>query len=183
MSRLAKRPMPIPAGAKLTLKGQTLKVIGPKGVLATRLPSNVSVSMDESGQNLLFTCQNEQDRKNKQMHGLSYGIIGNMLTGVTLGFEKHLELQGVGYRAAKQGDNLSINIGFSKPVIFEPPRGIKLDLLNPTNLLVRGIDLQQVGAIAAKIRAIRPPDAYKGKGIRYGDEQVRLKAGKGGKKK
>eukprot|EP01134_Creolimax_fragrantissima_P004188 CFRG4188T1 len=182
MARLAKRPLAIPTDASLLFVGQRLEVSGPKGRLATTLPNNVFVNKTDDN-NLLFTCKDESDRRNRQVHGLSYSIIRNMMTGVTMGFEKHLEFQGVGYRAAKSGDDININIGFSNPVLFQAPRGIKLDLLNPTNLLVRGIDLQQVGAVAAKIRAIRPPDAYKGKGIRYGGENVRLKAGKGGKKK
>ncbi len=179
MSRIGKRPIPVPQTVTVTIDGQTVAVKGPKGELSHTLPSSIEVTQE--GETLLVRRRNES-RVARQMHGLSRTLVSNMVEGVSNGFQKRLEIQGVGYRAQVQGETLSLSVGYSNPVQVNPPSGITLAVENNTNVIVSGIDKEIVGNIAAKIRDIRPPEPYKGKGIRYSGELVRRKAGKSGKK-
>jgi large subunit ribosomal protein L6 len=179
MSRIGKRPIPIPDKVTITLEGQKVSVKGPKGQLSLSLVSEVSIEQEDS--TLLVKRRNES-RLARQRHGLSRTLVANMVEGVSQGFQKRLEIQGVGYRAQIQGKNLSLSVGYSHPVVIEPPDGIQLAVENNTNVMVSGIDKEIVGNIAASIRAVRPPEPYKGKGIRYSGEVVRRKVGKAGKK-
>ncbi|MEL7037691.1 MAG: 50S ribosomal protein L6 [Cyanobacteria bacterium J06592_8] len=180
MSRIGKRPVPIPAKVTLTLNGQQVTVKGPKGELSRVLPSQVV--LETEGETLVVKRASET-RLARQQHGLSRTLVANMVDGVSKGFEKRLEIQGVGYRAQVQGKNLILNVGYSKPVEMKPPEGVTVAVENNTNVIVSGIDKEVVGNMAAQIRAVRPPEPYKGKGIRYAGEQVRRKAGKAGKAK
>jgi large subunit ribosomal protein L6 len=180
MSRIGKRPIPIPPKVTLTIEGQQITVKGPKGELSRVLPAQVLFEQD--GETLLVKRRDES-RVARQRHGLSRTLVANMVDGVSKGFEKRLEIQGVGYRAQVQGKNLILNVGYSKPVEMNPPQGITVAVENNTNVIVSGIDKEVVGNVAAQIRAVRPPEPYKGKGIRYAGEQVRRKAGKAGKAK
>jgi large subunit ribosomal protein L6 len=179
MSRIGKRPIPIPPKVTITITAQQVEVKGPKGELSRILPAEVEVSQE--GETLLVKRRNES-RAARQRHGLCRTLVANMVDGVSQGFQRRLEIQGVGYRAQVQGRNLTLNVGYSNPVLIEPPDGIQLAVENNTNVLVSGIDKEIVGNIAARIRAVRPPEPYKGKGIRYAGEMVRRKAGKTGKK-
>ncbi|MBD3882560.1 50S ribosomal protein L6 [Phormidium tenue FACHB-886] len=179
MSRIGKRPIPVPQKVTVTIAGQDVAVKGPKGELARTLPAEVEVVQD--GETLLVNRRNES-RSARQRHGLCRTLVANMVEGVSQGFQKRLEIQGVGYRAQVQGRNLVLNVGYSNPVQIEPPEGIQLAVENNTNVVVTGINKELVGNTAAKIRSVRPPEPYKGKGIRYSGEVVRRKAGKAGKK-
>ncbi|MCM1985318.1 50S ribosomal protein L6 [Lyngbya confervoides] len=179
MSRIGKRPIPIPDKVTVSIHGSTVTVKGPKGELSRTLTPQVSV--EQESDQLVVNRVNES-RVARQQHGLSRTLVANMVEGVSQGFEKRLEIQGVGYRAAVQGKNLTLNVGYSNPVVIEPPTGIQVAVENNTNVIVSGIDKEIVGNIAAKIRAVRPPEPYKGKGIRYAGEFVRRKVGKAGKK-
>lgn len=180
MSRIGKRPIPIPEKVTITLEGQNVSVKGPKGQLSLSLVPEVSIEQEDDS-TLLVKRRNES-RIARQRHGLSRTLVANMVEGVSQGFQKRLEIQGVGYRAQIQGKNLSLSVGYSHPVVIEPPEGIQLAVENNTNVTVSGIDKEIVGNIAASIRAVRPPEPYKGKGIRYSGEVVRRKVGKAGKK-
>ena len=179
MSRIGKRPIPIPDKVTVSISGSTVTVKGPKGELSRTLTPQVVIGQEDG--KVTVTRANES-RLARQQHGLSRTLIANMVDGVSKGFEKRLEIQGVGYRAAVQGKNLSLNVGYSNPVVIVPPEGIKVAVESNTNVIVSGIDKEIVGTIAAKIRAVRPPEPYKGKGIRYAGEYVRRKVGKAGKK-
>ena len=179
MSRIGKRPIPVPQKVTVTIAGQDVAVKGPKGELARTLPPEVEVLQE--GETVLVNRRNES-RNARQRHGLCRTLVANMVEGVSQGFQKRLEIQGVGYRAQVQGRNLILNVGYSNPVQIEPPEGIQIAVENNTNVLVTGINKELVGNTAAKIRAVRPPEPYKGKGIRYVGEVVRRKAGKAGKK-
>jgi large subunit ribosomal protein L6 len=179
MSRIGKRPIPIPEKVSITIAGQTVSVKGPKGELSRTLVPEVTV--EEEGGTVLVKIP-EDNRIAQQRHGLSRTLVANMVEGVSQGFQKRLEIQGVGYRAQMQGNNLVLSMGYSHPVTIEPPAGIQITVENNTNVIVSGIDKEIVGNIAASIRAIRPPEPYKGKGIRYSGEFVRRKVGKAGKK-
>lgn len=179
MSRIGKRPINIPGKVTVTIEGQHVAVKGPKGELARVLPAEVTV--EQEGETILVKRRNES-RPARQRHGLSRTLVANMVDGVSQGFQKRLEIQGVGYRAQVQGRNLILNVGYSKPVEIAPPEGIQLAVENNTNVIVSGIDKEVVGNTAAQIREVRPPEPYKGKGIRYAGEVVRRKAGKTGKK-
>ncbi|XHX76002.1 MAG: 50S ribosomal protein L6 [Stenomitos frigidus ULC029] len=179
MSRIGKRPIDIPGKVTITIDGQSVTVKGPKGELSRVLPGEVAVAQD--GETLLVTRQDES-RAARQRHGLCRTLVANMVEGVSQGFQRRLEIQGVGYRAQVQGRNLILNVGYSKPVELEPPDGIQVAVENNTNVVVSGIDKEIVGNTAARIRAVRPPEPYKGKGIRYAGEAVRRKVGKAGKK-
>lgn len=179
MSRIGKRPIPIPPKVTLTLDGQNVTVKGPKGELSRVLPGEVI--LEQEGDTLLVKRRDES-RVARQRHGLCRTLVANMVDGVSKGFERRLEIQGVGYRAQVQGKNLILNVGYSKPVEMKPPEGVTVAVENNTNVIVSGINKEVVGNMAAKIRAVRPPEPYKGKGIRYAGEQVRRKAGKAGKK-
>ncbi|HEY9876795.1 MAG TPA: 50S ribosomal protein L6 [Leptolyngbyaceae cyanobacterium] len=179
MSRIGKRPIPIPAQVTVNVDGQSVNVKGPKGELSRTLP--VEVVIEQDGDTLLISRRDES-RPARERHGLSRTLIANMVEGVSQGFQKRLEIQGVGYRAQVQGRTLNLSLGFSHPVKFDPPPGIDFVVENNTNVIISGIDKELVGNIAASIRATRPPEPYKGKGVRYAGEQVRRKAGKAGKK-
>ncbi len=179
MSRIGKRPIDIPGKVTITIDGQSVTVKGPKGELSRVLPGEVAVAQD--GGTLVVTRQDES-RAARQRHGLCRTLVANMVEGVSQGFQRRLEIQGVGYRAQVQGRNLILNVGYSKPVELEPPDGIQVAVENNTNVVVSGIDKEIVGNTAARIRAVRPPEPYKGKGIRYAGEAVRRKVGKAGKK-
>lgn len=179
MSRIGKRPISIPQKVTVTIAGQEVAVKGPKGELARILPSEVEVIQE--GETLLVNRRNDS-RVARQRHGLCRTLVANMVDGVSQGFQKRLEIQGVGYRAQIQGRNLVLNVGYSNPVQIEPPDGIQVAVENNTNVVVSGINKELVGNMAAKIRSVRPPEPYKGKGIRYAGELVRRKAGKAGKK-
>jgi len=179
MSRIGKRPIAIPNKVTVAIEGQRVAVKGPKGELARVLPGEVLVEQD--GTTITVTRRNES-RPARQRHGLCRTLVANMVEGVSQGFQRRLEIQGVGYRAQVQGRNLVLNMGYSHPVQIDPPEGVQLAVENNTNVVVSGIDKEVVGNIAAQIRAVRPPEVYKGKGIRYAGEVVRRKAGKAGKK-
>jgi large subunit ribosomal protein L6 len=179
MSRIGKRPIPIPDKVIVTIEGQHVSVKGPKGELSRTLVPEV-VAQQDSG--TLHVNRINESRVARQRHGLSRSLVANMVEGVSQGFQKRLEIQGVGYRAQVQGRNLILSVGYSHPVTIEPPEGILIAVENNTNVLVSGIDKEIVGNIAASIRAVRPPEPYKGKGIRYSGEFVRRKVGKAGKK-
>lgn len=179
MSRIGKRPIPVPQNVTVTIADQHVAVKGPKGELSRTLPGEVEVVQD--GETLLVNRRNES-RVARQRHGLSRTLVANMVEGVSQGFQRRLEIQGVGYRAQVQGRNLVLSVGYSHPVQIEPPEGIQIAVENNTNVIVSGTNKEIVGNIAAQIRAVRPPEPYKGKGIRYAGEAVRRKAGKAGKK-
>ncbi len=179
MSRIGKRPISIPAKVQVTIDGSHIAVKGPKGELSRLLPTAVNV--EQEGETLLV-LRRDESRTSRQLHGLSRTLVANMVEGVSQGFQRRLEIQGVGYRAQVQGRNLTLNVGYSHPVQIDPPEGIQVAVENNTNVIVSGFDKELVGNTAAKIRSIRPPEPYKGKGIRYVGEVVRRKAGKAGKK-
>ena len=179
MSRIGKRPIAIPSKVEVTIDGLTVNVKGPKGNLSRELPDLVTISQE--GEELKVIRENDS-RKARERHGLSRTLVANMIEGVSQGFEKKLQIQGVGYRAQAQGAKLTLNVGYSKPVEMQMPEGISVAVNNNTEVVVTGIDKELVGNIAAKIRAVRPPEVYKGKGIRYLGEYVRRKVGKSGKK-
>jgi len=179
MSRIGKRPVPVPDKVTVTIAGQAVTVKGPKGELSRVLPEGVVVSQED---NTVVVQPANESRRARERHGLCRTLVANMIEGVTNGYQKRLEIQGVGYRAQVQGQNLNMSLGYSHPVVFEPPEGIQFAVENNTNVLVSGIDKEVVGNMAAKIRAARPPEPYKGKGVRYAGEYIRRKAGKAGKK-
>ncbi len=179
MSRIGKRPISIPNKVTVAIDGQHVEVKGPKGELSRVLPAEISV--EQEGETILVKPRNDS-RPARQRHGLSRTLVANMVEGVSAGFVRRLEIQGVGYRAQVQGRNLILTVGYSHQVQIEPPQGIQFVVENNTNVVVSGIDKEIVGNTAAKIRAVRPPEVYKGKGIRYAGEVVRRKAGKTGKK-
>lgn len=179
MSRIGKRPIPVPKNVTVTIKDQHVAVKGPKGELSRTLPSEVEVIQEEA---TVLVNRRSESRVARQRHGLCRTLVANMVEGVSQGFQRKLEIQGVGYRAQIQGRNLILSVGYSHPVQIEPPEGIQLAVENNTNVIVSGINKEIVGNIAARIRSTRPPEPYKGKGIRYAGEVVRRKAGKAGKK-
>lgn len=178
MSRIGKRPITIPAKVQVAIDGTNIVVKGPKGELSRTLRDNVSLSQEGE---ILHVNRRDETRTSKQLHGLSRTLVANMVEGVSQGFQRRLEIQGVGYRAQLQGRNLVLNMGYSHQVQIEPPEGIQFAVEGTTNVIVSGYDKEIVGNTAAKIRAVRPPEPYKGKGIRYAGEVVRRKAGKTGK--
>ncbi len=175
MSRIGKKIIEIPNGVKLDIKDSEVSVTGPKGTLSMTLTGDIRISVN--GNEVSFTRDNEQ-KKNKALHGLYRALLMNMIIGVTEGYAKKLELVGIGYKAELKGDFLLVNIGYSHPIIFKAPEGIKIEVPAPTNIIVSGNDKQLVGLIAAKIRSFREPEPYKGKGIKYDTEKIRRKAGK-----
>ncbi len=178
MSRIGKRPITVPAKVTVTIDGTNVAVKGPKGELSRQLPGNVTVSQE--GETIVVN-RRDDSRQSRQMHGLCRTLVANMVEGVSQGFQRRLEIQGVGYRAQVQGKNLILNIGYSHQVQIAPPDGIQFAVENNTNVIVSGYDKEIVGNTAARIRDVRPPEPYKGKGIRYANEVVRRKAGKTGK--
>lgn len=178
MSRIGKRPIVIPAGVEVSISGPKVEVKGPKGALDLMLPEPITAQVVD-GQ-VLVERPNE-DATSRELHGLSRTLVDNMIIGVTEGYVKRLEIVGTGYRAIAKGKGIEFTLGFSHPILIEPPAGIELQLENPTRLTVSGIDKQLVGETAANIRKLKKPEPYKGKGIRYAGEVVRRKAGKAGK--
>ena len=179
MSRIGNKPITIPAGVTLTIDGAKVTVKGPKGELARE----VSSAMNLRGGDGILTVARPSDQKNhKSLHGLTRTLIANMVIGVTDGYSKNLEIEGVGYPAAKAGNAINLTLGFSHPVVVDAPEGINIEVPQPNRIVVSGIDKEQVGAIAAQIRFYRPPEPYKGKGIRYEGERVVRKVGKAGAK-
>ncbi len=176
MSRIGKLPITIPAGVTITVDDDnTVTVKGPKGQLSEKISKEMTLK-EENG---VFTvARSSEDKQHRALHGLSRSLINNMVTGVTHGFTKNLEIVGVGYRAQKQGEKLVLNMGYSHPVEMDPPEGITFEVPAPTKITVSGIDKQKVGQVAADIRQVRKPEPYKGKGIRYEGEYVRHKEGK-----
>ena len=172
MSRIGKSPVIVPKGVEVTIAANQVSVKGPLGTLSQRLTENVKLARD--GESLIFSTANDSYEANA-MSGTLRAVVANMVTGVTKGFERKLTLVGVGYRAQAQGDKLNLSLGFSHPVVQQMPNGIKVETPSQTEILVKGTDKQLVGKIAAEIRAVRPPEPYKGKGVRYADEKVVLK--------
>jgi len=179
VSRIGRKPISLPPGVEISIENNIITVKGPKGVLSQSIPEDITIDQQE---NELLVKRPSDIKKHRAMHGLARALVANMVTGVTTGFEKKLEMVGVGYRAQMQGSKLVINIGFSHPVEVEPPQGIEFEVPAVTKITVKGIDKQLVGNTAADIRAIRKPEPYKGKGLRYENEVVRRKAGKTGAK-
>ena len=175
MSRIGKQPIEIPDGVNVAVDPGRVTVNGPLGELTQNVP--VRMKIDKADGTLLVTRPTDRG-DDRALHGLTRSLVANMVEGVTRGFEKRLQIQGVGYRAALRGTALELNVGFSHTVVVDPPAGITFDVPVPTEVIVKGIDKQQVGEIAAEIRAVRPPEPYKGKGIRYEGEYVRRKVGK-----
>lgn len=186
MSRIGKKPIDIPGGVKVELKGLSVKVSGPLGQLQMEHHPRIKVKVDSSGEKVLVENDRPQDRQNKQLHGTMRALIANMVTGVSKGFEKKMELYGTGYNIKEQGGKLVFQVGFCHPIELVVPKGIKVNIDVaatrgndvPAKFALSGIDKRLLGQFAADIRKIRPPEPYKGKGIRYADEQVRRKVGK-----
>lgn len=179
MSRIGRKPVPVPAGVTVTIEGNTVGVKGPRGELKRTFRPEVGIRLQD-GQ--LVVERAADTKAHRALHGLTRALLANMVTGVTQGYRKSLEIVGVGYRAEKKGKVLVLNVGFSHPVEFPEPEGITITTPNPTTVVVEGIDKEKVGQVAAELRSVRPPEPYKGKGIRYVGEVVRRKAGKTGAK-
>jgi large subunit ribosomal protein L6 len=178
MSRIGKKEIIVPTNVKVNLSGQRIEVEGPKGKLSRIFPDQVSLSLND---NILSLVKTEESIKARQRYGLSRSLLANMVKGVSEGFEKCLEIKGVGYRSQVDGKNLVLNLGYSHPIIIEPPEDISFSVEKNTLVTVKGINKEIVGLVASKIRSKRPPEPYKGKGVQYQGEQIRRKAGKTGK--
>jgi len=179
MSRIGRLPVPLTDGAKVEILGRTVTVKGPKGSLAQELPGGINAEVADGK---IVVKRRDDSKPQRALHGLIRALLNNAVVGVTKGFSKDLEIQGVGYRAQLAGTTVSFTLGYTHPIDFPIPNGIQIAVEKQTKLTVTGIDRQQVGHVAAKIRSLRPPDVYKGKGVRYANEQVRKKAGKTGAK-
>jgi len=179
MSRIGRMPIPVPAGVAVAIEGQDVKVSGPKGELALTVVAPIAVRKDDDG--TLAVTRPDDERLNRSLHGLTRTLIANMVTGVTVGYSKSLEIVGVGYRVQPKGQGVEFALGYSHPIQVDAPTGISFTVDSPTRLTVTGIDKQRVGEVAANIRKLRKPEPYKGKGIRYSGEVVRRKVGKAGK--
>ena len=177
MSRIGKQPVVVPSGVKVTVADGQIVVRGPKGELSFRFHPSIAVAFD-SGENKVCVTRPNDERLNRSLHGLTRNLIANMMKGVTEGFQKILEVVGVGYQASLKGKTLNVQVGWANPLVMEPPPGVTIEVPDPTHIIVKGADKQQVGQVAAEIRRRRPPEPYKGKGIRYQGEVVRRKAGK-----
>jgi large subunit ribosomal protein L6 len=177
MSRIGKEPVPVPAGVKVQVADGKVRVEGPKGKLEFQHHRNMKVQLDESAK-VLRVSRPDDERLNRALHGLTRSLIANMVLGVTKGFEKRLKIEGVGYQARMDKKNVVLTVGYANAVTKQPPDGVTVELPDPTTIVVRGADKQAVGQFAAEIRHVRPPEPYKGKGIRYENEQVRRKEGK-----
>jgi large subunit ribosomal protein L6 len=178
MSRIGKKPIEIPTGVTITINGDVVTVKGPKGELTRSFNPDIEIKVEE---NVINLSRPSESKEHRSIHGTTRSLLANMVEGVSKGFEKSLELIGVGYRAQKQGKKLVLNVGYSHPVEFEPEEGIEVEVPSNTKVIVKGINKERVGALAANIRQVRPPEPYKGKGIRYEGEVVRRKEGKTGK--
>ncbi len=175
MSRIGRAPITLPKGVELQVADSTVNVKGPKGTLSVDISPRISVSIDQG----VVTMERPSDHRNdRAQHGLARSLVANAVAGVVGGFQKNLEIQGVGFRCQMKGSDLELTVGYSHPVVITPPEGVTIQAPEPTRITVSGIDKQLVGQVAANIRAVRPPDHYHGKGVRYAGEQVRLKAGK-----
>jgi large subunit ribosomal protein L6 len=179
MSRIGKLPITVPSGVDVTIDGRTVTVKGPKGTLSHTVIEPITIERDESG--VVLVKRPDDERRSKAMHGLSRTLVNNLVVGVTAGYEKRLEIHGVGYRVALRGTSLEFALGYSHPVVVEAPEGVTFAVDTPTRFSVSGIDKQLVGETAANIRKLRKPDPYKGKGVRYAGEVVRRKVGKTGR--
>lgn len=177
MSRIGKAPIPIPAGVEIAIDGAHVVVKGPKGTLDRTFHDRVKVVLDDG---VARVERFDDQRQSRALHGLSRALLANMVEGVSNGFRRELSIVGVGYRAILKDDTLELQVGYSHPVTMKTPEGITFEVPNPTHVIVSGIDKELVGQVAANIRKVRPPEPYKGKGIRYADEHVRRKAGKAG---
>jgi large subunit ribosomal protein L6 len=175
MSRIGKQPIEIPSTVSVGITHGRVQVNGPLGELSQTVPARMKI---EQGEGQIVVTRPTERGPDRALHGLTRSLIANMVEGVTKGFEKHLEIQGVGYRATLRGTDLELNVGYSHPVVMKPRAGITFEVPVPTQVIVKGTDKQQVGQTAAEVRAVRPPEPYKGKGIRYRDEVVRRKVGK-----
>jgi len=178
LSRIGKLPVQVPNNVKVTVAPGKVAVEGPKGRLERTLPTEITVK--QSNGELVFE-RTSDDFRHRALHGLVRSLVANMVEGVDKGFTKHLELVGVGYRVAKQGEELVLNLGYSHPIRFKPPQGIAIDVQDPTKFSVTGISIEDVGQVAANLRGLRPPEPYKGKGVMYRGEKIRRKPGKAGK--
>ena len=179
MSRIGRLPVPVPSGVDVKIKGSHVRVKGPKGELQHTFPADMKISLKDE---VIEVKRPSDERTHRALHGMTRALINNMVIGVSTGFEKILEINGVGYRAEMQGKDLVLNVGYSHPVIIEPPEGVSFEVdMRIRQIKVQGYDKQVVGQVAADIRKVRPPEPYKGKGIKYIDERIRRKAGKAGK--
>ena len=179
MSRIGRLPIPVPAGVEVTLDGQQVTVKGPKGTLSHTIAEPIGIERAEDG--TLQVTRPDDQRESRSLHGLTRSLVANMVTGVTTGYSKAMEIRGVGYRVTAKGSDLEFALGYSHPVPVPAPDGITFAVASPTRFTVSGIDKQKVGEVAANIRKLRKPDPYKGKGVRYEGEQIKLKVGKTGK--
>ncbi|MBQ4337884.1 MAG: 50S ribosomal protein L6 [Clostridia bacterium] len=178
MSRIGKKPIAIPAGVEVQIDGSTVTVKGAKGTLSRTIHSNISVEMKD---NEIIVSRPDDSKENRALHGLSRTLISNMVVGVNESFKKELEINGIGYRAELQGKAVNLKVGYSHDVILTPPEGVTVEVPAPNKIVVSGPDKQKVGQFAANVREVRPPEPYKGKGIKYVDERIRRKEGKAGK--
>lgn len=178
MSRIGNKPITVPEGVEVNLDGQKITVKGPKGTLEREIHNNMTVKLEN---NIITVTRPNDEKENRSLHGLTRTLINNMIIGVSQGYEKQLEINGVGYRAVKQGKTLVLTLGYSHPVNMEEPEGITYEVPNANSIIVKGIDKELVGQCAAVIRTKRPPEVYRGKGIKYVDEHIRRKEGKTGK--
>jgi large subunit ribosomal protein L6 len=179
MSRIGKVPVPIPSGVDVKIDRNEIRVKGPKGELSFTAPPRVTIERQDGA---VVVRRHGDDKQAKAYHGLVQRLVRNMVTGVTEGFRKELEIQGVGYRAASEGNKLTLSLGYSHPIVYEIPKSMKVETPKPTSIILSGYDKQEVGQVASEIRGFRPPEPYKGKGIRYSGERVRRKVGKTGAK-
>jgi large subunit ribosomal protein L6 len=179
MSRIGRLPIPVPSGVEVALEGQVVTVKGPKGTLSHEISDPIRIERTENG--TLVVTRPDDERQSRSLHGLTRTLVNNMVVGVTEGYAKAMEIRGVGYRVAAKGSDLEFALGYSHPVPVLAPEGISFEVQSPTKFVVKGIDKQKVGEVAANIRKLRKPDPYKGKGVRYAGEQIKLKVGKTGK--
>jgi len=180
MSRIGRMPIAVPSGVDVAIEGQDVRVTGPKGELSLTVVAPIAVQRAEDG--TLSVTRPDDERESRSLHGLTRTLIANMVTGVTTGYSKSLEIVGVGYRVQPKGQGIELALGYSHPIQVDAPEGISFTVENPTRLTVTGIDKQKVGEVAANLRKLRKPDPYKGKGVRYSGEQIKRKVGKAGKK-
>ena len=178
MSRIGNKPITVPADVEVKLDNQHITVKGPKGMLERDVEPEISMKLDG---NVLTISRSGEDRRNKSLHGLTRTLINNMINGVQKEYTRELQINGVGYRVQKQGNDLNLSLGYSHPVIYKAPAGISFDVPNPNTIIVKGINKELVGQVAAEIRTKRPPEVYRGKGIKYAEEVIRRKVGKTGK--
>ncbi len=178
MSRIGNKPITVPAGVEVKLDGQHITVKGPKGTLERDINPEITVKLEEG---TLTFSRSSEERLDKSLHGLTRTLVNNMIEGVQNEFTRELQINGVGYRVQKQGNDLNLSLGYSHPVIYKAPTGISFDVPNPNTIIVKGINKEQVGQVAAEIRTKRPPEVYRGKGIKYAEEVIRRKVGKTGK--